>query len=719
MPQPEASAAALQPDERPAPPAGTGDRPLRADIDTIEIGHKFLVVSGSLSAEPGSLDGRQITIRVGDAEQRVTGFFEPSRSTPNDPRAAFRIDIPRPPGDLKERELALLVDGRQLLARPIAELGFASFVPVARIERADQANLSGWIFDPGLWHAPEADALELVIGQHRLPIELSVERLDLPFSAARTGRPIGFDVPIAEALEKKLGERAFAELLSARDLRVALYSFGLNLVSERIELQRTAPEPASGERAAATAPVPAPTPASATEVAAPVPAVPRRAKMVKTDRSRVELHVDEALLAPGAGVVVMGWLLDPLRLVRSLRVRWADELSPPLAERWFPIDRPDVVHSYGRRLGVEHPGVGFHAFAPLPNIRTPDFTIEIEYADGTIASKPLAVVGRSIRDAIIRMLADVKVTSGDAARLCTHVFGAPIAAVGRTAMLNPAPPVALAEGVSPERPRCSMIVPLYGRVDFLHYQAALMHEHSRGVDEWIYVLDDPDKKDDFLALARRVHLQLDVPLRLLVLPRNLGFAAANNAGLRIARGDYVCFLNSDVFPITHDWVDRLVGALAADPGLGLVGARLLFEDGTVQHAGMAMERLPELGNLAFPRHPGKGRLVAGRGDVRRVPMVTGACIMMRRALAVECGGFSTDYVIGDFEDADLCMRVESRGLECAVHDGVELYHLERQSQGPSSNRWRHNLTLINAWVFAGKWDRPGAEAAGEAQGGSA
>ena len=86
-------------------------------------------------------------------------------------------------------------------------------------------------------------------------------------------------------------------------------------------------------------------------------------------------------------------------------------------------------------------------------------------------------------------------------------------------------------------------------------------------------------------------------------------------------------------------------------------------------------------------------------------MITGACIVARRALVEECGGFSTEYVVGDFEDADLCMKMAALGLDCAVHDGVELYHLERQSQSASANRWRHNLTLINAWVFANKWNQ--------------
>jgi GT2 family glycosyltransferase len=78
-------------------------------------------------------------------------------------------------------------------------------------------------------------------------------------------------------------------------------------------------------------------------------------------------------------------------------------------------------------------------------------------------------------------------------------------------------------------------------------------------------------------------------------------------------------------------------------------------------------------------------------------------MLMRRDLAVALGGFSEDFIIGDFEDTDLCLRLHEMGLDSAVDTGVYLYHLERKSQATSAQAWRMNLTLYNAWVHEKRW----------------
>jgi GT2 family glycosyltransferase len=80
----------------------------------------------------------------------------------------------------------------------------------------------------------------------------------------------------------------------------------------------------------------------------------------------------------------------------------------------------------------------------------------------------------------------------------------------------------------------------------------------------------------------------------------------------------------------------------------------------------------------------------------------------------ELGGFDEGFIIGDFEDSDLCLKLAARGLGCAVDLDVTMYHLERQSQTGSEQRWRMNLTLFNAWVHEARWGaelrRPAVEA---------
>jgi GT2 family glycosyltransferase len=267
-----------------------------------------------------------------------------------------------------------------------------------------------------------------------------------------------------------------------------------------------------------------------------------------------------------------------------------------------------------------------------------------------------------------------------------------------------APPTEAMFGRRPQHPACSLVIPLYGRVDFVEYQMALFcRDRAMHEIEIIYVLDDPSKRRELDVLARSTFARFGVPFRLLFLETNLGFGPASNAGLKVAQGEFVCFMNSDVFPITDGWLPRLIQRLTNNPHIGILGPRLLFEDGAIQHEGCAYLTLSEFGGWHFVDHINKGRRPAGEESLRECDAITGACMLLKRSLARDLGGFDIAYVIGDFEDSDLCRKAAARGLSCAVDNEVHLYHLERKSQSTADHNWRMNLTLYNAWVHERRW----------------
>jgi GT2 family glycosyltransferase len=89
---------------------------------------------------------------------------------------------------------------------------------------------------------------------------------------------------------------------------------------------------------------------------------------------------------------------------------------------------------------------------------------------------------------------------------------------------------------------------------------------------------------------------------------------------------------------------------------------------------------------------------------RPVPGVTGACIVMPRELFDELGGFDESYVIGDYEDSDLCLKIRRAGFGIVYAPGVELYHLERQSISRSVDYTRGAASQHNAWLQTRRWD---------------
>jgi GT2 family glycosyltransferase len=141
--------------------------------------------------------------------------------------------------------------------------------------------------------------------------------------------------------------------------------------------------------------------------------------------------------------------------------------------------------------------------------------------------------------------------------------------------------------------------------------------------------------------------------------------------------------------------------------VGIVGARLLFEDDTIQHDGMAPMVLREYPGLLFNDHPKKGwpqKIATYDSEIEQIDLLTAACWMIDKSLFERAGGFDPSYVLGDFEDSDLCFKVLELGKQNFIHHGTQLYHLERQSQNlVEAGNWKHNLTIFNAVTFNQKW----------------
>ena len=287
--------------------------------------------------------------------------------------------------------------------------------------------------------------------------------------------------------------------------------------------------------------------------------------------------------------------------------------------------------------------------------------------------------------------------------LFDRILGDPIsAAVSRMAAPKPA---ALVKqfGSFPPEVDVSIIVPIYGRHDFIRYQMARFHADTEFTRiDLIYVIDDPDILGPVMELAAWVYELYGLPFRVVSYNRNLGFAGANNLGAEFATAPLLLLLNSDVIPQQPGWVGSLAASLD-DAEVGAVGPLLQFYDGSVQHAGMAPNESPVYPGFIFNGHPGKGGHWAGSDEPFEVPLLTAACLMLRTADYHSIGGFDEGYVIGDFEDSDMCLKLRHRGLKLMLNPGPRLYHLERQSQNLQEiSSYRHLLTLYNGWRYTKK-----------------
>ncbi len=262
-------------------------------------------------------------------------------------------------------------------------------------------------------------------------------------------------------------------------------------------------------------------------------------------------------------------------------------------------------------------------------------------------------------------------------------------------------------GRRPARPKCSVVIPLYGRHDFMLNQLLAFSDDPDFVSgvELTYVIDDHRLVSPIAADAPVFEANFGVPFRTIWSGENRGFSGATNLGVQHSRAPYVLLLNSDVIPVASGWLDRMRSVLAAHPEIGILGARLHHPNGAVQHDGIKFHWDPTL-RTYINRHPGAGlpRPAPSEKFVMR-QAVTGACALMRREVYDSVGGLDENYLIGDFEDSDLCLKVRDKGLEIACLPlPVTLIHLERQSfTGIGTPRFRDYVVHYNALRHHMRW----------------
>lgn len=202
-------------------------------------------------------------------------------------------------------------------------------------------------------------------------------------------------------------------------------------------------------------------------------------------------------------------------------------------------------------------------------------------------------------------------------------------------------------------------------------------------------------RDDLVALAPD-------KVRVLEYPFPFSYSEKINRGVLSARADLLVLLNDDVEIITGDWLETMVALMA--PDVGMVGAKLLYEDGTVQHLGLHVGR----GDVG---HVGEGEPADAPGPYssywvdREVSGVTGACALVPRHVFEEVGGLTTELPV-NFNDVDFGFKILDAGYRILVTPHAVLHHFESRSRRRGAalwevatfrRRWGHRLRADEFW----------------------
>jgi GT2 family glycosyltransferase len=416
------------------------------------------------------------------------------------------------------------------------------------------------------------------------------------------------------------------------------------------------------------------------------------------------LHFDSVLALSENCFYVRGWARDgQAGLVRLTAVSPEGsriELLPEIHRE----PRPDVDDFYQDPVRKGDEGTGFLGYCEsrAPSLLTGGWLLEMENALGVCREVPGPEVSRDLLAARTVVLSDLHKERRWDTALMDQVVPAIESIQGR--LESEAEIEAVWQfGEPPAAAETSIIVPLYGRTDFLEHQLAqFVHDPELREADLIYVLDSPELAESLEQAAGHLFELYGVPFRVAVLARNGGYSVANNRGASLARGRLLLLLNSDVLPDKPGWLSRLAAFHDEHEQAGAVGPKLLFEDDTLQHAGLYFQR-PAGGGAWENEHYFKGlhRDLPAANLARRVPAVSGACLMIARELFEELGGLRGTYVQGDYEDTDLCLRLREAEHETWYCPEVELYHLEGQSYAIET---RQAMSRFNTWLHSRLWD---------------
>lgn len=265
---------------------------------------------------------------------------------------------------------------------------------------------------------------------------------------------------------------------------------------------------------------------------------------------------------------------------------------------------------------------------------------------------------------------------------------------------SPAPGARMRHWLPARLPLISIIIPTRNRRLLLQSCLDSLFAHTDYPCLEILVIDngsdDPATRRYLRQLAQRPSC------RVLTDPRPFNFAALNNAAVAQARGEFVLLLNNDTEVLHPDWLKKML-AWVLRPGVGAVGARLLYPDATLQHGGVV------LGIMGGVGHDGRGQPAAAAGPggryrvTRRVGAVTGACLLVSRAHYLAVGGMDAEAFPVALNDVDFCLRLQARGLAVIWTPQAELLHRESKTRGRDADPARAQRFALELARLKQRW----------------
>lgn len=250
-------------------------------------------------------------------------------------------------------------------------------------------------------------------------------------------------------------------------------------------------------------------------------------------------------------------------------------------------------------------------------------------------------------------------------------------------------------------PLVSIVIPNKDHIEDLRRCITSIQEKTTYDNYEIIVVENNSVTEDIFDYYKTI--QENPNIRVITYQGDFNYSKINNLGVSKARGEYILLLNNDTQVITLDWIEELL-MYAQRRDVGAVGAKLYYEDRTIQHAGvvLALGQHRTAGHSHYRVSSNNLGYMGRLCYAQNVMAVTGACLMMRRSLFVKLGGLDENFAVS-LNDVDLCIRAWKAGYVNVFTPFAELYHFESVSRGLDDHGEKAERYERESTAFREKW----------------
>ena len=232
------------------------------------------------------------------------------------------------------------------------------------------------------------------------------------------------------------------------------------------------------------------------------------------------------------------------------------------------------------------------------------------------------------------------------------------------------------------KPLVSVIIPNKDEKETLQTCLEMLEKNTGYQNFEIIIVENNSTTDEIFRYYKE--LSGNRKIHLLRCGKEFNYSAINNFAAAHAKGEYLLFLNNDVKSINPDWLEEMLG-VCQRPEVGGVGAKLIYPDNTIQHAGCVIGMGGIAGHMFVDMPADRTGYLHKASLLQDMSAVTAACLLMKKEVFEQAGGFTEELAVA-FNDVDLCLKVRKNGYLIVYDPYAKLYHMESKTRGAEDSK---------------------------------